>query len=521
MNAILVLVAAQVDLALPGDPGAPRAPRSLAMRAETAPAPAPAPPPAPAPDAAPPADAVTPPAAPFRLEDITQKLVFKFNLGYAVEQGEPLQGNPLPAGVRGTRVSNYGDVAVGTKGLAWAPLATYLAAHFFVDTDGAATMAAVPSVFDAAQDGRALLVRSAWAQLSGVGPAWLAPLTVRAGRQFRYGVAIAHFDGVSGEYATPLVELSGFFGRRVALYGAGSDPFALGKGSAGSIGGAAIKLRPPKVPLALGVDYLGFDADDHLVVSAQLDVARDGWVRASARVRNGLLAEARAEARARFGKTTTLALELDDRLRDDWMYDFVVTGQLAGQDDPRRWLNLGPTASRLQASLRAGTVLFDNWDVLVTASAGIPHGQDSSFAPRYVEIGAAILTRFPYGIEAGIEARMRESQRIDVEGATLPLQDVGALGERSFIDGSMTLRWSLGARRFSAEIAAFARRWGQQPLGSDAVADVAAGGRLGVVGWAAGKVQLRGEYEVAGIPDRTAAQLSGLQTLRVLLEATF
>ncbi|HKA86994.1 MAG TPA: hypothetical protein VKE22_04975 [Haliangiales bacterium] len=524
MNAILILViimrAAQVDLALPADPAEARAPRSLAMRAE-GPAQPPTPPPTQTPT--PTLDAVTPPspAAPFSLEEIAQKLVFKFNIGYAVEQGEPQQGKPLPTDVRGTRVSNYGDVVLGTKGLAWAPLSTYLAAHFFVDTDGAATMAAVPSVFDAAQDGRALLVRSAWAQLSGIGPPLLAPLTLRAGRQFRYGVAIAHFDGASGEYVTPLVELAGFFGRRVALYGAGSDPFALGKGSAGVVGGGSVKLRPPKVPLAFGVDYFGFENADHLVVSGELDLARDGAVRAWARLRNGVLAETRAEARARFGRTTTLAVELDDRLRDDWMYDFVLTGRLTGQDDPRRWLNLGPTVSRLQVSVRGGTVLFDNWDVLVTASAGIPHGGDSSFAPRYVELGAALLARFPFGIEAGVETRIRESHRIDVQGTTIPLADIGALGERSFIEGSTTLRWSLGARRFSAEIAAFARRWGQAPLGAEPVADVAAGGRFGVVGWAAGKVQLRGEYEVAGIPDRTSEQLTGLQTLRVLLEATF
>src|SRR5262249_38336321 len=256
---------------------------------------------------------------------------------------------------------------------------------------------------------------------------------------------------------------------------------------------------------------------------------RVGGARPRARRRRagvGAPAQRRPRRDARRGagavrRTTTLAVELDDPPRDDWMYHFVLTGRLTGQDDPPRWPNIGRTVSRLQVSVRGGTVLFDNWDVLVTASAGIPHGGDSSFAPRYVELGAALLARFPFGIEAGVEARIRESHRIDVQGTTIPLADVGALGERSFIEGSTTLRWSLGARRFSAEIAAFARRWGQEPLGAEPVADVAAGGRFGVVGWAAGKVQLRGEYEVAGIPDRTSEQLTGLQTLRVLLEATF
>ena len=517
---LLVVVAAQVDLALPADPREPRAPRTLAMRAEPPATPAARPQPETDPTAAPP-EIAPPPAAPFRLEDIAQKLIFRFDLGYAVEQGEPVQGTVLPADVRATRVSTFGDLAAGTRGLAWAPLATYLAAHFFLDTDGAARMAAVPSVFDAAQDGRALLVRSAWAQLSGAGPPWLTPLTLRAGRQFRYGVAVAHFDGVSGEYVVPLVELSGFVGRRVALYGAGSDPFALGKGSAGVIGGGSVKLRPPGVPLTLGLDYLGFDREDHFVVSTQVDVTRDAWVRASARLRNGNLAETRAEGRAKLGKSTTLWVDVDDRLRDDWMYDFVLTGQLAGQDDPRRWLSLGPTVSRLQVTVRADTVLFDNWDVLVSVAGGIPHGEDSSFAPRYIELAGTLLARFPFGIEASVEARVRETDRVEVQGGTLPLEDVGELGERSFLEGAASLRWSLGARRFSAQVEAFARRWGQAPLGAEPVGDLAAGGRFDVVGWAAGKLQLRGEYELAGIPDRTAAQLSALQTLRVLLEATF
>jgi len=486
------------------------------MRAEPPP---PEPEPEPSHEDEPPARPRT--AAPFRLEDITEKLVFRFDLGYAVEQGEPIAGQPLPADVRGTRISTFGDLAAGTRGLVWAPLATYLAAHFFLDTDGAARMAAVPSVFDAAQDGRALLLRSAWGQLSRAGPRWLQPLTVRAGRQFRYGAAVAHFDGISAEYSTQPVEVLGFFGRRVALYGAGSDPFALGRGSAGLVRGGSVRLRPPGIPLTLGLEYFGFDVEDHVTTSAALDVSQVIWVRASARVRNGDLALWRAEARTRLGKTTTVAVELDDKLRDDWMYDFVVTAPATTEDDPRRWLNLGRPASRLRTALRAGTVLFGNWDVLVTAALGIPHGdQQTSFLPRYYELGTALLARFPFGIEAGIEGRVRRTPRVDVVGM-IPLEDVGKLGERSFIEGTATLRYSLGARRFSAELQAFVREWGQNPLAADGVTDVAAGARFQVVGWVAEKLQLRGEYELASIPDRGAEQLGSLQSLRVLMEAIF
>src|SRR5262249_47462735 len=155
----------------------------------------------------PPVDPTLP--EPFHLEDVVQRVVFRFQIGYAIDQGEPVKDQPLPADVRGTRLYTFGDAAVGANGLLGRSVSPYFAAHYLLDAAGATAMAAVPSAFDSSSNGRALLIRSAYAELSDVGPAWLAPLHIRAGRQFRYGIAVTQFDGISVEYATPAFAFEG------------------------------------------------------------------------------------------------------------------------------------------------------------------------------------------------------------------------------------------------------------------------------------------------------------------------
>src|SRR5207245_288252 len=144
--------------------------------------------------------------------------------GFAVPKNPPLQT---------LRTYLFGDATVGARGLPTASLDTYFAAAYiydFLGFDPGKDATPFATAYDA-DHGRALLVRSAYAEYDAA-QAGGAPVWLRAGRQFRMGAGIAHFDGVSLGWEGPPAEVSGFVGQRVALW---SDE------RTGLVGGGAVR----------------------------------------------------------------------------------------------------------------------------------------------------------------------------------------------------------------------------------------------------------------------------------------
>lgn len=528
-----------VDLSVRRLPAPARAPATLAMRGESASEP-------PRPRPARPAsgsliDRFV--AIPSELEELSDKVVFHFQLGQDLEQGQlsgqPMgSGQPLPADNRNTRFFTIGDLALGSHGLPFTPLSTYLAAHFRFDQDGSPTTSSAPSVYDAAPQSSALLVRSAYAELGDVAEGWLAPLRVRAGRQFRYGMGVAHFDGVSAWYELPSVSASAFLGRRVSLFHEDLLAQGLAPGAPaplnGSIAGISVDVRLARhgdAALVVGTEVMRWDGHDFGQGTLRLQLTSDAALSSYIRLGDGRLARWGAGVRARLSRTTTFSLDGEHRLADDWAYDLVVR---ARNPSDAGFLFLGPAVPELRLAGRAGTVLLDNLDLLLSVAGALPVGGVASpWAAPYAEVGVAVDGRLASGLSLALSLRARGyfRPRPDAEAAeVLRFGDVASTGERAIYDGGVRIRYAAGRKRFAAEFELFFRevsdRHIERPINTRLpyervkVFDPQGGTRFRVESWIGSRARVLAEYEVSSAPAEITEFL-GLQSLRLVGEVSF
>lgn len=540
--ALALVVAAAPALAAPGgadlhvrrDPASPRPPASLAMRAGAT---AEEPPSAPsAPSVAGGGAAAAPPATvaarfeplPTDLDDLSDRVTFRFQLGYEVSQGQlsgdPLRGTGQPLeeiGNRNTRLYTLGDAVVGTRGMLVPSLVTYLAASFRFDQAGRPGPTSVPSVVDVKDEGGALLIRSGWAELDGLPGPLLGPLHVRAGRQFRHAGPVLHFDGLAAAYDTRPVEASVFVGRRVVLYRPDAALAVVGR-DPGVVAGAGLRLRLARVtgaPLALGFDWFSFEGERGFLGSFSVGLDGGASLTADARLRDQELARFGARLRLSVSSTTIASVEVDHRRDPDWTYDLVISGRELPLDDERRRLQLD-LSPRLRVGARAGTVLWDNLDVLMHAAVAFTE-QPTAFSPRYWETGTAVEGRFRHGVTAGTSLRLRRYRRPD-PADHVGFFDLAATGERSFEEVAIHGRYVIGARRFKGEGEIYARA---SESATSYVADegrvIRPGLRFRIEGWLGASTRLLGEYEVSAANVTHAPELDGLQSLRLIAEASF
>jgi hypothetical protein len=482
------------------------------------------------------------------LEDLERRVVFRFQLGYAVEQGDRSR-MPITGAVyednRDTRLYTLGDAVAGTRGILARPLSSYVAARFRFDQDqrpdsdgdGIPDPTSIPSIYDQSELGGAVFVRHAYAQLAGVGPSWLRSLRVRAGRQYRYGVGVAHFDGVTASFETRALEIGGHVGRRVVLYT--SDQYDTTGATAlsptfddpGLMAGLSTRIRLQSVtraPVVIRGDTLTVDDVSHLHGSLAIDLRPDVTVVGEARTRAGKLARATGSIRARLSDVTILSAEVDNRTREDWLYDVAVSG-LNERSDPRLFLLLGPVLPRLRASGRAGTVLFSNFDVYVNAGFAAEHGDegDSSFTPGYVEGGGAVAARFRGGLSAGADFTLRRFNRHEPppENPTThrrPLEDIGAWGETASRSGTLSLEYHVSEQRFGIESLFYFRSYDEiEHDGSPVITTTRLGGLIRIEGGIGRRLRTVLEYEITGLLGNVAAELAGLHSARILAEAVF
>src|SRR4029079_19378571 len=100
------------------------------------------------------------------------------------------------------------------------------------------------------------------------------------------------------------------------------------------------------------------------------------------------IANERVQLRARYRQVTNVVLDVMRRLDNDWSWD---PSRVAAADPTaaRRYLDLGPVLPQIIASLRGGTLIAENVDLLArtTVAADLTRADDakSSFPAAYFE----------------------------------------------------------------------------------------------------------------------------------------
>lgn len=473
---------------------------------------------------------------------LEEKVIFRFSLGFGIDGGQqsdqpPLVGGELERGVNYAPLRSYGfgDVVLGTRGLLMQSLGTYFASEFRADysgrIEGREFTGAVPSVYYADDDTNKFLFRTGYAEIDGFFERkWLKPLYLRAGRQFKYGVGVVHFDGSTFGYETRVFSANIWSGQRVSLYGFDdleTPPLVVGSGARLDL------FEWKRIPLVLTTDTLDLEGVTHREYGLALRWSDDVLIRASARLLDGRFARQTVRLWTRLSDVTTVNVDLDNRTENDWMYDLWMLRPVDQPGDPRSYLNLGTPLPRLQLAARAGTVILRNLDVLLRVAAAVEHAgaeQDAEFSPSYVEGGGAIEVRLRRNLRLGstfVARRYGHDTRepiVELLGPQ-PIPDPGdEIGETSFYEGGVGIDYSAGARRFNASAELYGRAYDRVSPYEEVVTtgfDTHSGGRFSVEGWAQSQLRIKAEYDVSLGPLETAPELRGVKMLRVLTEGTF
>jgi len=473
---------------------------------------------------------------------LRDKVIFRMNLGFGLDGAQP-SGQPLRSGATLDRTDNYaqlriygfGDAVIGTKGLGAPSLNSYFASQFRFDKKTNRPSSGVPSVYDSLGE-RNVLVRSGYAEVDGMFKhKLLKPLFLKAGRQYRYGPAVAHFDGVSVGWQNAAATVSFFGGRRVSLYTFDQSEFIE---NGGLIAGNKLRIdmfQLKEVPLVIDGSTFLYDDTVHFDGGITFRWSKEVLMGLSFRILGNNFARQRLQLRARVSKTSTIKFDIENRSADDWTYDMIVQDPEHDTTDSRRWLSLGKPLPRLYLNLRAGTVWLKNFDLLFRAGAAIETrdsqiDQPSAFSANYVDIGGAFEARIRRAVAIGASLLVRQFSRekamiTSVTDGPDDLPDhSGYLGERSFYEGGVTVRFSRATGSFSATSELYQRSYRpSSPFESEFVGGVERhfGGRFSIFGYVDKRLRLRAEYDTAFAPNVEAPELRGIKSLRLMMEGSF
>lgn len=474
---------------------------------------------------------------------LDERVVVQASLGVGIDGGQPnqdatlLSGAPLDLeeGYADLRSYSFGDLVLGTNGLFSRSLRSYFSTTYRFDRDTNRFSTAVPTVFDG--DLGNFVVHSLWIDIEDVfDNKLLKPLYLRVGRQFKYGLAMVHFEGVSFGYKTRVIRAAGYLGGRTDPYG--FENAGLSAGLIAGLDGTVDLYEWRKIPLVLSSNWLAHEDRRHLDVAAAFRWRRNILVRGKLRWLNRKSARQTVQMRARVSKTTTVTAVIDNQTSNDWVYDILLVKpediEEFGVLNDRRYLFLGLPRPRLRASARAGTVLLRNIDVLATVAAALEHGRDedferSSFRSTYLEGGAAVELRLRRNIRIGTSGLGRIYNRPREGREEMPLvadplpETTEFTGERAFLEGGGFVRYSLGARTFNAGAELYGRAMrtrSEYIIADDEVWDFRTGGRFSIDGWTSSRVRLAAVYDLSFSELRYAPELRGIKTLRIMIEGT-
>jgi len=507
------------------------------------------------------------------LRDVLAPVSFSLTIGYQVDGARPSGTHSLDVPVKEGRDYNalrsygFGELFLSTRGVALDSLSSYIALRLD---------AAQPSTYQ--QPGQAaariappiatwferstIETRMGWAEIKDFLPRRLGlrKLRLRAGSQYIYGPWVLHLDGGTLAYDGDIVTASAYVGGRHPDYTtdlANERYFAFG-------GSLRIDLRKlASLPIAITGESLSLQsgvADQPDSAHRQLEVdwqpRHDFTVLAQLRTLDNQLANARLQFRARYHEVTNLVLDVMRRFDTDWRWD----PSLITADDPmtaRRYLDLGPVLPQIIASLRGGTLIAENVDLLVrTAIATAPTGSDaqrSSFSAAYVELGGALEVRLRRTVALGVSVLSRQTHREaprgpdgkDLPGGSItdilliaqPLPQSAATGERSFTELWLRARISLGARRLSALLEVYGRQTryaGDYVIRTNPIdpmspidptypiltRDLRGGGRVTVDAWIGKRLRLFAAYDVSSAIE-FQPEITSYKSLRLTMTGVY
>ena len=491
------------------------------------------------------------------LRDLRQKVSFSIDLGYQVESatatGNATLGGDTPVvgrDYKDLRAYGFGEGFASSRGLGLASLSTYFAIRFQalqqfrVPTETGSVPLAPPIANWFERSG--VEPRVGWGEVRDFLPGrWgLSRLRFRAGGQHVYGPWVTHLDGFLLAYDGPILTGAVYYGLRHSDYTRSQSD------QRPTVFGASMRfdLRglPTPVPIAVQGEFLaiGASSDTEQPASSsgllqgdwrpRQDVAVIGQVRTL----DGKSASQRLEVRARYREVTNLVFDVLRRTSNDWRWDPSLTAPDVDADPThaRRYLDLGPVVPQIVGSVRAGTLIAENVDLLVraalSADARRPNDPPSSFAAPYFELGGALEVRLRRQVAIGASLLTRNTNHPVVDAPIQDLRDspqtlapVESRGDDGFTEVGGSLKMTLGARRFSTLFEAYGRRtrYSQlyvDPLLKIPVDDLRIGGRITLDAWVGRTVRLFAAYDLSSAID-LLPEVNGYRSLRLMMSGVY
>jgi hypothetical protein len=488
------------------------------------------------------------------LRDVLAPVSFSITVGYQVDgarpSGKASLDAPLQAGrdYNALRAFGFGELFFSTRGVAADSLSSYIALRLDAvappDTLRAPGQAAIRIAPPIATwfDRSTFEARTGWVEVKDFLPRRLGlrKLRLRGGSQYIYGPWVLHLDGALVAYDGEIATATAYAGGRHADYTTDlTDEHYFVAG-----GSLRVDLRKlVALPIAITGETMALtsyvpDQPDsaHRQLSVDWQPRRDLTVTGQLRTLDDKLASERLQLRARYHEVTNLALEVERRFSSDWRWD----PSLIAPDDPtsaRRYLDLGPVLPQVVASLRAGTLIAENVDLLARGAiaADLTHADamKSSFSAAYAELGGAVEVRLRRTFALGASALTRRTSRVDLPGGPIvdvrlvaqPLPPSAATGERNFTEVGARARMSLGARRLSALLELYGRRTQYVELYVDPTnpiptSDLRGGGRVSVEAWIGKRLKLSAAYDATTAIDQSP-EITLYKSLRLTMTGTY
>lgn len=493
------------------------------------------------------------------LRDIHQRVSFSIDVGYQVESAQPTGRASLDrkAPVEGVdfdafRAYGFGEVFAATRGVGLTSLSSYFALRFQAARKSFGTATGVPGTIDVTPpistwfQRSGVETRSGWGEVRDFLPQrWgLSKLRVRGGSQYVYGPWVMHLDGFLVAYEGAILKASGYSGLRHSDY-TREQPDRRPLVSGLSLR-ADLRGLPRPLPLAVQADLLAVGAYDEAgqpasqsgLVQGDWRPRRDVAMIASVRTLDGNIASQRLELRARYKEVTNVVLDLNRHTEFDWRWDpALVSPDSSDATAARRYLDLGPVVPRFVGSLRAGTLIAENIDLLLRGAFAAdvtsdPTDRKSTFAAPYYEVGGALEVRLRRTIALGASAVTRDTAHgtlelpvFDVPGRAQALPASEYRGEDGFTEAGATLKLSLGARTFSSQLEIYGRRTRYTVLYDDPAlpiptSDIRYGGRITLDAWVGRQLRLFAAYDLSSAFD-FQPEINGYKTLRLMLTGVY
>jgi hypothetical protein len=493
------------------------------------------------------------------LRDLTQRVSFSFTTGYQVDGARPSGARTLDgkqplvdSDYAALRSYGFGEGFLSTRGVAYSKLETFFDFRFQAAQKPTVEITdekkQIPSPIATWFERSGGELRTGWGELADFLPLEFGRARERArvrfGDQFVYGPWIIHLDGAYLTYEGPTLTAAVYGGYRHAEYTRDQSPNRPG------VVGASLRfdLRGlvEEVPIAVEGDWLGLSASDYTGQDANSTARLElDWrprpdiaVIAQARTLDGNLANERAEVRIRYHRVTNFVFDIMRRFTDDWRWDPSLVAVSDDKTEARRYLDLGPVVPQLISSVRAGTVIAENIDVLgratIAADATDPGDPTSSFSAPYRELAGALEVRLRRQVAIGASILSRDNDRTLVLPAERITDDHrfpqqlpadGTIGDRGFTELGLTARMSLGARKFSAQVEIYGRNTRlaeiyKDPALAPATDDLRGGGRATIDAWVGQKVRLFASYDASSALD-SAPEITGYKSLRLVLTGVY